>query len=163
LIRLLMDKSFRDDMLTTIHPSAQKMTTLASIDREYTLQEIAIMTRAGAAKLVGLENRGGLGPGDWADITIYTDHVDRQKMFEKPDYVFKDGELVVKDGRVVHVTWGTTHIVKPEWDASIEIELEKYFNRYMTMKLGNFKISDDEITEDGRGSLTVHPTKGGAI
>lgn len=121
------------------------------------------MTRAGAAKLVGLENRGGMGPGDWADITVYTDHVDRQKMFEKPDYVFKDGELVVKDGRVVHVTWGTTHIVKPEWDHSIENELEKYFNRYMTMKLGNFKISDDEITEDGRGSLTVHPTKGGAI
>jgi len=28
------------------------------------------------------------------------------------------------------------------------------------MKLGNFKISDDEITEDGRGSLTVHPLKG---
>jgi formylmethanofuran dehydrogenase subunit A len=27
------------------------------------------------------------------------------------------------------------------------------------MKLGNFKISDDEITEDGRGSLTAHPLK----
>ena len=33
LIRLLMDKSFRNDMLSTIHPEAQKMTTLASIDR----------------------------------------------------------------------------------------------------------------------------------
>jgi formylmethanofuran dehydrogenase subunit A len=30
----------------------------------------------------------------------------------------------------------------------------------MTMKLDNFKISDDEITEDGRGSLTAHPLKG---
>jgi formylmethanofuran dehydrogenase subunit A len=38
--------------------------------------------------------------------------------------------------------------------------LKKYFDRFMTMKLGNFTISDDEITEDGRGSITVHPLKG---
>ena len=46
-----MDKSFRNDMLATIHPEAQKMT-----DRwdllivNIALQEIAILTRAGAAK-----------------------------------------------------------------------------------------------------------------
>ena len=163
LIRLLMDKSFRNDMLATIHPEAQKMTTLSSIDREYSLQEIAIMTRAGAAKLIGLQDRGGLGAGNWADITIYSEDADRQKMFEKPDFVFKDGELVVQDGQVVHVKWGTTHVVKPDYDASVEKDLQKYFDRYLTMKLGNFKISDDEITEDGRGSLTVHPTVGGAV
>jgi formylmethanofuran dehydrogenase subunit A len=33
----------------------------------------------------------------------------------------------------------------------------------MTMKMGNFKISDDELTEDGRGSITVHPTVGGKV
>ena len=84
-------------------------------------------------------------------------------MFSKPDYVFKDGELVVKDGKVVKVTWGTTHVVRPEYDDSVEKNLDKYFNRFMTMKLGNFKISDDEITEDGRGNLTVHPTVGGKV
>ena len=156
LIRLLMDKSFRNDMLATIHPEAQKMTTLASIDREYSLQEIAILTRAGAAKLVGLEDRGSLAEGAWADITVYTEDADREKMFEKPDYVFKDGELVVVDGKVVHTKWGTTHIVRPDWDISVEKDLQKYFDRFMTMKVGNFKISDDEITEDGRGSLTIH-------
>lgn len=162
LIRLLMDKSFRNDMLATIHPEAQKMTTLASIDREYSLQEIAIMTRAGAARLIGLQDRGGLTPGNRADITVYTEHADRQRMFETPDYVFKDGRLVVRDGQVVQVTWGTTHIVKPDFDPSLEKDLETYFDHYMTMKLGNFRISDDEISEDGRGSLTVHPTAGGA-
>ncbi len=156
LIRLLMDKSFRNDMLATIHPEAQKMTTLGSIDREYSLQEIAILTRAGAAKLVGLDDRGSLGEGAWADITVYTENTDREKMFEKPDYVFKDGELVVVDGKVVHTKWGTTHIVRPEWDNSVEQDLQKYFERFMTMKVGNFKISDDEMTEDGRGSLTTH-------
>ncbi len=163
LIRLLMDKSFRNDMLATIHPEAQKMTTLASIDREYSLQEIAIMTRAGAAKLIGLEGRGGLTAGNFADITVYTENNDREKMFEKPDYVFKDGELVVQDGQVVHVTWGTTHIVKPDYDAAIEKDLTSYFDKYLTMKLGNFKISDDEFTEDGRASLTVHATQGGRL
>jgi len=162
LIRLLMDKSFRNNMLATIHPEAQKMTTLASIEREYSLQEIAILTRAGAARITGLEQRGSLGDGDWADITVYTDDADREAMFQAPDYVFKNGELVVRDGEVVKVTWGTTHVVRPEYDASIEQHLKDYFERYMTMKLGNFKISDDEITEDGRGNLTVHPAAGGA-
>ena len=147
-------------MLATIHPEAQKMTTLGSIDREYTLNEIAILTRAGAARIIGLKDRGALGTGNWADITVYTENEDRQKMFTKPDYVFKDGELVVQDGKVVKVTWGTTHIVKPDYDLSIEKDLQSYFDRFLTMKLANFKISDDEITEDGRGSLSVHPLRG---
>jgi formylmethanofuran dehydrogenase subunit A len=159
LIRLLMDKSFRNDMLATINPDAQKMTTLASIDREYTFNEIAILTRAGAARIIGLKDRGALSPGNWADITVYTENADRQAMFSKPDYVFKDGVLVVKDGSVVETKWGTTHVVKPDFDKSIEQDLQKYFDRFLTMKLGNFKISDDEITEDGRGSITAHPLK----
>jgi formylmethanofuran dehydrogenase subunit A len=157
LIRLLMDKTFRNDMLATLHPEAQKMTTLASITREYTLEEIAILTRSGPAKLIGLHDRGSLNPGYWADITVYTEDGDREKMFAKPDYVFKDGELVVIGGKVVKTRWGTTHTVKPDFDASVEKELKPYFDRYLTMKMGNFKISDDEITEDGRGSLTVQP------
>lgn len=160
LIRLLMDKSFRDDMLATIHPEAQNMTTLGSIKREYSLEEIAILTRAGAAKIIGLTNRGALGVGDWADITVYSNNENREKMFAKPDYVFKAGELVVKDGNIVKVTWGTTHVVKPDYDNAIEKDLQKYFADYMTMKMSNFKISDDEITEDKRASLTVHPTVG---
>ncbi len=160
LIRLLMDKSFRNDMLATIHPEAQKMTTLASIDREYTLEEIAILTRAGAAKITGLTGRGALAPGDFADITVYTNNENREAMFEKPDYVFKDGTIVVKDGKIVDTAWGTTHVVRPDYDKSIEKDLTKYFDRFMTMKMGNFKISDDEMTEDGRGSLSIHPTRG---
>ncbi len=157
LIRLLMDKTFRNDILSTLHPEAQKASHLASLDREYTLYEIAIMTRAGAAKLVGLADRGHLGIGGAADITVYTDDADREKMFTTPDYVFKDGTMVVKDGNLIEVTWGTTHVVKPEYDISIEKSLKPYFDKYHTQKMGNFKISDDEIIDDGRGSLTVQP------
>ncbi|BCX89100.1 formylmethanofuran dehydrogenase subunit A [Methylomarinovum tepidoasis] len=160
LIRLLMDRTFRNEQLSRLHPEAQKMTTLAAIEREYSLYEIAIMTRAGAARLVGLDDRGHLGAGAAADITVYTPNEDVEAMFARPAYVFKDGELVVRDGQVVGVTWGTTHTVKPDYDAGIEKQLADYFDRYMTMKLDNFIIRDEEIAEDGRGSITVHPCGG---
>jgi formylmethanofuran dehydrogenase subunit A len=164
LIKLLMDKSFRDDQILRLHPEAQKASHLASLDREYSLYDIAIMTRAGAAKLLGLADRGHLGAGAAADITVYTDNADREKMFSTPDYVFKDGTMIVKNGELINVTWGTTHVVKPEYDASIETSLKPYFDRFHTQKMGNFKISDDEIVDDGRGSLTIQPLhKGGKL
>ena len=156
LIRLLMDKSFRNDMFGKLNLDAQSMSNLNSIDREYSLYDIAIMTRAGAAKLIGLNNCGHLGAGAQADISVYTDNADREAMFSKPDYVFKNGELVVKDGKVVKVVWGATHATKPAFDVSVEKELKEYFDRYHTMNVDNFKISDDEIAEDGRNKVVVN-------
>jgi formylmethanofuran dehydrogenase subunit A len=157
LIKLLMDKTFRNEQLSRLNPDAAALSTLASIDREYSLYEIAIMTRAGPARILGLGDRGHLAPGAAADITVYEDLADREKMFAKPTHVFKDGELVAKDGKIVKVTRGNTHVVKPEFDRAIEKELEKYFDRYQTMRVGNFKIDDDEMGEIGQGSrLHVH-------
>jgi formylmethanofuran dehydrogenase subunit A len=157
LIRLLMDKTFRNDMFAKLNLDAQAMSTLSSIDREYSLYEIAIMTRAGAAKLVGLADQGHLGVGATADITVYTDESDREKMFSKPDYVFKNGELVVKDGEIVKVTWGRTHTVKPEFDRGIEKEISAYFEQYHTIQMDHMKVSKDEITDNGRGCLVEQP------
>ena len=159
LIRLLMDKSFRNEAFAKLNLDAQAMSNLTSLNREYSLYEIAIMTRAGAAKLIGLNDRGHLRVGAGADITVYTDQADREAMFAKPDYVFKDGELVVKDGKVVKVVWGTTHTTKPAFDISVEKDLKDYFNRYHTMQLDSVKIHADEISSDGRGSINVHQNK----
>jgi formylmethanofuran dehydrogenase subunit A len=160
LIKLLMDKTFRNDMFATLNVDAQKMSTLASIDREYSLYEIAIMTRAGAAKLVGLHDRGHLGVGAAADITVYTDNADREKMFAKPDYVFKDGELIVRDGKVVRVVWGSTHTVKPEFDRGVEKDIKQYFDKFHTMKMEHMKVGSDEIEDEGRGKVLVQECKG---
>lgn len=161
LIRLLMDKSFRNDTLARIHPDAVAATTLHTIDREYDLYEIAIMTRAGAARLLGLSDRGHLGPGAAADITVYTLQDDKEAMFSRPDYVFKEGEIVVKNGEVVKIKWGNVHVVKPEFDREgIEEQLRPYFDCYHTMKMDNFIIRDSEIEEDGRSQLIVHPCRG---
>ncbi len=157
LIRLLMDRSFRNDMLSTINKDAAAASVLASIDREYSLYDIAIMTRAAPARSLGLKNRGHLGSGSIADITVYNDVKNREKMFEKPLYVFKDGELVAKNGKIVKVSTGGTHVLRPEYDKSIERSLKRYFDKYQTIKLGNFKIDNDEIVEHGNGHIIVQP------
>lgn len=156
LIRLLMDKSFRNDAFAKLNLDAQAMSNLTSLNREYSLYEIATMTRAAAAQLIGLNDRGHLGVGAAADITVYTDQEDKEAMFSKPDYVFKDGELVVKDGKVVKVVWGKTHATKPAYDAGVEKGLKDYFDLYHTIQLDNFKISNDEIAQDGRNQVIDH-------
>jgi formylmethanofuran dehydrogenase subunit A len=156
LIRLLMDKSFRDEAFAKLNLDAQAMSNLTTIDREYSLYEIATMTRAGAAKLIGLHDRGHLGTGAAADITVYTEQVDKEAMFTTPDYVFKDGELVVRQGKVVKVVWGKTHTAKPDYDKRVENGLRDYFDKYHTIQLDNFKISDDEMAADGRNSIINH-------
>ena len=135
------------------------MSSLASIDREYSLYEIAIMTRAAPARCLGLSDRGHLGVGASADITVYKPHKNTERMFAKPEYVFKDGELVARNGKVVKITHGATHVVRPEFDAGIERDLKSYFDRYHTMRLDHFKVPDDEITEGGKGRLIVHPCR----
>ena len=157
LIRLLMDRSFRNDMLATINKSAAAASRLSSIDREYTLYEIATMTRAAPARSLGLKKRGHLGGGAAADITVYNDLKNKERMFEKPLYVFKDGEEIVKNGKIVKVVTGGTHTLRPDYDKSIEKQLKKYFDRYMTVKLGNFKIDNDEIVEHGKSKIIVQP------
>ena len=63
LIRLLMDRAFRKEMMLKVVPEALKYSTLPSLEREYSLYDIAILTRAGPARSLGLKDIGHLGPG----------------------------------------------------------------------------------------------------
>ncbi|MBL8495411.1 MAG: formylmethanofuran dehydrogenase subunit A [Rhodocyclaceae bacterium] len=155
LIKLLMDKTYRNAMLGTINADAAAMSTLGSIDREYTMYEIATMTRAAPARLLGLKDRGHLAPGAAADIVVYREQEDVEEMFARPEFVFKDGTLVARDGRIVEVTWGNTHVVRPEYDPAIEKQLKPYFDRYHSIRMENFKIHDDELCECGHGSKAM--------
>ena len=96
------------------------MTTLPSIAREYTWSEIAIMTRAAPARLLGLKDRGHLGAGAGADIAVYAPNNDKAAMFRDAALVFKDGTLVVRDGKVVRETYGRTLNVTPGREQTIE-------------------------------------------
>ena len=159
LIRLLMDRSFRNDMLKTINPDAAAASTLASIEREYSLYEIAIMTRAGPARSLGLSDLGHLGIGARADIAVYVDHPDRERMFRTPRYVFKAGEQICRDGRVIATPIGATHVVRVDYDRAIEKTIDTYFERYMTINRRNLQVADGEIEDGGRGGLVVHTVR----
>ena len=159
LIKLLMDRSFRNDMLGTINPAAAAASVLGSIEREYSLYEIAVITRAAPARSLGLKDLGHLGHGACADITVYQPDADLETMFAHPEYVFKRGELCVKNGQVCAIPATSTHVVEPDYDPGIEKSLKRYFDRYMSMNLENFKISREELEGYNQHALLVHDCK----
>jgi len=149
LVRLLMDRSYRNDCLKTLHPAAQKATNLASIDREYTLSEIAIMTRASPARLLGLADRGQLGIAAAADITVYADGPDREKMFREPRYVFKDGVEVSGESGIAAMPIGATHVVRPDFDKSVTGTIQSFFDDHMSLGFAHFPLSPGELADAG--------------
>ncbi|MGR8950462.1 MAG: formylmethanofuran dehydrogenase subunit A [Gammaproteobacteria bacterium] len=159
LIRLLMDRSFRNDMLKTINADAALATNLASIKREYSLYEIAIMTRAAPARSLGLKQKGHLGIGADADVAIYRENANRERMFEKPTHVFKAGHLVVRNGKIQSTVNGATHVVRSDYQRSIKKTLDGYYSRYMTVSKDRIRVSDDEIRDQGMGELIIHPAR----
>lgn len=145
LIRLLMDKSFRDEQLAKLHPEVAQQSALASMTRELSFEEIAILTRAAPARLLGLRDRGRLSAGAAADIAVYRDDPNREAMFSTPEYVFKDGELVARRGRIVATPVGGTHFVEPEFDRSIERTLDEYGERHLAYNFRHAAIGRDEL------------------
>ncbi|CAG9241255.1 formylmethanofuran dehydrogenase subunit A [Paraburkholderia caribensis] len=151
LIRLLMDKPFRDAQIDRLHAEAKVASALPELKREFSLYDIAIITRAGPARLLGLKDRGHLAPGAAADIAVYRDDADRERMFTSPAYVFKDGELVTRDGNLVSTPTGGIHFVSPDYDGSIEKTLRRYSDANLATNFAHAAISDDEICACCRG------------
>jgi len=100
LMALLGDAAFRRAALDRVHPAVRKRSPLAGIDREYSLQELCIITRAAPARIAGLPHKGHLGVGADADITLYRTDRDLARMFALPAAVYKAGVLVAEDGEV---------------------------------------------------------------
>jgi formylmethanofuran dehydrogenase subunit A len=148
LFALLMDRELRAAWAETLPEAALAMTTLASIKREYTLSEIATMTRAGPSKLLGLSDRGHLGPGALADVAVYHDLEDRAAMFRRAHIVLKNGELVVRDGEVVREIAGKTLHVAPAYDQAIDRRLDRYYESLYGVPRRLFVVP-----QEARGSL----------
>ena len=109
-----MDREFRNEQVKRANKSAMRATVLLDdLEREYTLEEIAIVTRAGPARLLGLTGKGQLGVGADADVTVYDDKPDREEMFALPRYVVKGGRVVVRDGELVERVDGDAAALAP--------------------------------------------------
>jgi formylmethanofuran dehydrogenase subunit A len=140
IIHLLMDKDERARMLDRVPQEARDLSNLPGIARELSLSEIAIVTRAGPARRLGLADRGHLGAGAVADVAVYTDQADKTAMFGSADLVFKNGRLVVKDGEVVNVSFGQAFQVAPGFDVAIERKLAHFYDRYYGVNPSSFGV-----------------------
>jgi formylmethanofuran dehydrogenase subunit A len=141
LIRLLMDRAYRDDQIKRVNPKLLAGSALADgLSREYTLTEIAIVTRAGPARLLGLTRKGQLGPGADADVTVYARSDDVARMFSTPRYVIKGGTLVVEEGELRRAPAGGRLHVRPAYDGGVERHLRRFFDAYATVSLANYPV-----------------------
>jgi formylmethanofuran dehydrogenase subunit A len=145
IIRLLMDRSYRQEMLKEVHPVVRQRSVLADLTREYTLGEIAIITRAGPARILGLKHKGHLGPGADADITIYTPHENKEQMFALPRYVIKQGRILVEEGDLREEYFGKTLHVAPQYDPAVEQHIADWFEQFYTIRFRNYPVSREYL------------------
>ena len=74
---------------------------------------------------------------------------DKEKMFENPYMVIKDGEIVVKNGKIKKIFNGKLYIAQTDYDRNIEKEISSYFEKYIGRKMQNFKIQNQELWDHG--------------
>ena len=152
IIALLMDKNYRNEILKRVHPRVRERCVLADLDREYSLQEIAIISRAGPARILGMTNKGHLGAGADADITIYTPDTDRRRMFELPRAVIKSGRVVVDRGEIREDILGLVWHVRPGYDSGVLPDIRKWFDAFVTVRFDNYGV--DESCLAGMGAVS---------
>ena len=145
ILALLMDRDLRAEWISRLPKEAMAVTTLASIAREYTLTEVAIMTRAAPAKLLGLKDRGHLGPGALADVAVYETDTDKAKMFREAALVFKTGELIVRDGALLDCPYGRTLSVHTERERAIERRMRDYYEERYGLAPDFMTVADAAI------------------
>jgi formylmethanofuran dehydrogenase subunit A len=145
ILALLMDRDLRAQWIARLPAEAMAVTTLPSIRREYALTEIAVMTRAAPARLLGLNDRGHLGPGAVADVAVYEDGRDRARMFRAAALVFKDGELVVRDGVVTRRRFGRALTVRPAYDRAMERRMRDYHEQRFGLSDGVIAVPEHAL------------------
>ena len=145
VIAWLMDRGHRADALERLPERVRGKTGLGDLSREYTLAEVAIITRAAPARMLGLSNKGHLGPGADADVTIYAPHDDKERMFAFPRYMIKAGEVVVDDGDLKAGPIGRTLVVEPGYDPAILPHVRERFESEATVLLEHAVVREDEL------------------
>jgi len=145
LFALLMDKDLRAEWISRLPKEALAVTTLSSLTREYTFNDIATMTRAAPAKLLGLSDRGHLGVGARADVALYRPGKDVSQMFREAAAVFKDGELVVRDGKVTHDRYGRALHVTPVVEASMQRRMREYYDERYGLQSDFMRVAEGAV------------------
>jgi formylmethanofuran dehydrogenase subunit A len=157
IIAWLISNKARMASLKRCHKKAQTRSLLPTLKRELSLYELAIVTRAGQAKALGLKSKGHLGVGADGDVAIYdvnpetTDIAKKYKLvrraFRDAAYTIKDGKIVVKDGKVVQNVSGRTMWVDVETEQKVKVDddMKSRFKEYWTVEFDNYPVYDHYI------------------
>jgi formylmethanofuran dehydrogenase subunit A len=159
IIAWLMSRKYREKTISEVNKAVNKRSIIPAIEREYSLYEIAVITRAGQAKALGISReKGHLGAGAHADVAVYDidasqlngNYEEIEKKFSSAAYTIKDGEIVVKNGEIVRAVDGRTYWVSPQIDEEFEKEvmkdIEYNFKRYYSVNLANYPVGDEYLT-----------------
>jgi len=153
IIRWLMDKKSRDDvLLNQCSKKASEKSQLKDLERELTLNEICIISRAGTSKCLGMTDRGHLGVGAIGDVAIYKldpakmDGTSIEKAFSLTAYTIKDGQIVVKDGEITATPMGTTICaegkVKEETMEAMLEDVKSHWRDHYSINFANYAVHD---------------------
>jgi formylmethanofuran dehydrogenase subunit A len=150
-----MDRDFRLAWFEKLHPKVREYTCLNDLTREYTVEEIAVITRSGPARALGLKNKGHLGAGADADIAVYSLSDDKQEMFSSVKYLIKDGNIVFRDGSIKESFSGKALGLDIHEEAELAPDLKEYFEQYSTVALSNYRVEEEytprvELTRCGQ-------------
>ncbi|UXM85174.1 formylmethanofuran dehydrogenase subunit A [Methanococcus aeolicus] len=161
IIAWLMSKKGRENTLNEVHKWASDRTDLPGMDREMSLYDIATVTRATAAKCVGLAHKKGhLGVGADADIAIYdinpntldvNDYDGIVNKFSCTEYTIKGGVIVSKGDKIVDASNGTTrfcNVSLPDEQVYQDVfkDIESWFKKYYSLRLKNYPTTDKYLT-----------------
>ena len=157
IIAWLVSKRAREATMKRINPRARSHSLLGSIDRELRFDEIAVMTRAGQAKALGLKEKGHLGIGADADIAIYRinpldvdpsiEYKAVRKAFRNAAYTIKGGEIVSRNGEIKKHGNGATlwADVRTREPCEIGEDMKSRFRQYWTVEYENYSVSDEHL------------------
>ncbi len=159
IISWLMSQRARKRTMKKINRRAQRRSLLPSINREYSLYEIAIATRAGTAKALGLKQKGHLGVGADADMAIYNLNPEQVDLAKKPKtvrsafqasaYTVKGGEVVSRNGNIVKSVEGRTFWVDVKLSMNpraVASDMKRRFREYWTVEYENYPVPEDYLT-----------------
>ncbi len=159
IIRLLMDREFRKEAIRGVNPKAVAQTRLPELDREYSLTEIVIVTRAAPARLLGLAGKGHLGPGADADIAILDVQADWEQTFARPRCVVKAGDVIIEDGEIRRDVDGRTFYVEPDSDPALVPEIRKWFADFYTIEFENYPVGLEYLPHPERVDTPRAPSR----
>jgi len=142
-LALLMSRDVRREKLKSLHPNLHERCTLPEIDREFSLYDVAIVTRAAPARLLGLMHKGHLGAGADADAVVYQPDADYERMFSFPRYVIKGGRIVLDDGELREEPEGSTFAAQTGEAKEFE-GLRNEFSRGYSISLENWGLRASE-------------------